>query len=268
MYHVGVDFAYAAAISTGGATTRVATLGTNPDIDTTTQPEDVWAGAELGTVNGIDHRFIQFPSAATSMEIVSSSASDAAAGAGARTVLIQYLDANYNRANVVVTMNGVTPVVIGPQMLRINAVIVATAGTTPRGSNVGNISVRAAGGLGATYSYMLAGQSIARSSLFTVPDKLEMDLMSMFISINRTDTSARAASFSLCIQNSAGRLIKGLELSCTSDVSYRHEAANVPLNVIAARTDVWLTCESVSVSNTNVTGSLFGYTRNAVNFGL
>lgn len=268
MYHVGVDFPFASAISTGGATTRVATLGTNPDIDTTTQPEDVWAGAELGTLNGIDHRFIQFPSAATSMEIVSDSANDTAAGTGARTVLIQYLDANYNRANVVVTMNGITPVAIGPQMMRINAVIVATAGTTPRGTNAGNISVRAAGGLGATYSYMLAGQSIARSSLFTVPDKLEMDVLSMFISINRTDTNSRAASFSLCIQNSAGRLIKGLELSCTTDAPYRHEAASVPLNVIAPRTDVWLTCEAVSVSNTNVTASIFGYTRNPVNFTL
>ena len=268
MYHVGVDFPFAAAISTGGATTRVATLGTNPDVDTTTQPEDVWAGAELGVLNGIDHRFIPFPTAATSMEIVSSSANDTAAGTGARTVLIQYLDANYNRANVVVALNGTTPVAISPQMMRINAVIVATAGTTPRGTNLGNISVRAAGGLGATYAYMLAGYSIARSSLFTVPDKLEFDVMSLFISINRTDTNVRAASFTLNIQNSAGRMIKGLELSCTSDSAYRHEAANVPLNVIAARTDVWITCESVSVSNTNVTASIFGYTRNPVNFTL
>ena len=89
------------------------------------------------------------------------------------------------------------------------------------------------------------------------------------LSINRTDTSARSASFSLCIQNSAGRMVKGLEASISSEgPPYRHEAAGVPLNVIAPRSDIWITCESVSVSNTNVTASIFGYTRNPVNFTL
>ena len=124
------------------------------------------------------------------------------------------------------------------------------------------------GGVGATYSSMLAGQGIARSSLFTVPAKLSIDVLSLFVSINRVDTSARAATFSYCIQNQAGRLLKGIELSCTSDVPYRHEAGTVPLNVQGEKTDIWFRCEAVSVSNTNVTAAIFGYTRNSVNFGL
>lgn len=267
MYDVRVDFPFAAAISSGGATARIATLGNNPDIDTTSQPEDVWAGAELGTLNGVDHRFIPKPQVATSMEVVSDSANDAAAGTGARTILVTYLDANYTQNTIVVTLNGVTPVAIATPIMRINGVVVVTSGTFG-GNNIGNISVRAAGGLGATYSYMLAGHGIARSSLFTVPAKLQADILSLFVSINRVDTSARASTFSFCIQNSAGRLLKGIELSCTSDVPYRHEAVNVPLNVIAERTDVWFRCEAVSVSNTNVTAAIFGYTRNLVNFSL
>ena len=267
MYDVRVDFPFAAAISSGGATARIATLGNNPDIDTTSQPEDVWAGAELGTLNGVDHRFIPKPQVAASMEVVSDSANDAAAGTGARTIIVTYLDASYTQKTVVVTLNGVTPVAIADPIMRINGVVVVTAGTFG-GNNIGNISVRAAGGLGATYSYMLAGHGIARSSLFTVPAKLQADILSLFVSINRVDTSARAATFSFCIQNQAGRLLKGIELSCTSDVPYRHEAGTVPLNVVAEKTDIWFRCEAVSVSNTNVTAAIFGYTRNLVNFSL
>lgn len=267
MYHVGVDFAYAAAISSGGATARVATLGNNPDIDTTSQPEDVWAGAELGVLNGVDHRFIPKPQVATAMEVVSDSVNDAAAGSGARTVVVTYLDANYTQKTAVIALNGTTAVAMPEDVMRINGFVVATSGTFG-GNNTGNLSVRAAGGLGATYSYILAGHGLARSSMFTVPDKLQMDVLSLLISINRTDTNARAATFSLCIQNSAGRLIKGLELSCTTDQPYRHESANVASNVLAARTDIWFRCEAVSISNTNVTAAIFGYTRNPVNFTL
>ena len=267
MFDVQVPFGYAAAISSGGATARIATLGNNPDIDTTSQPEDVWVGAELGTLNGVDHRFIPKPQAATSMEIVSSDANDAAAGTGARTAILTYLDATYTQKTAVLTLNGLTPVAIADPIMRINGLIVASAGTFG-GNNIGNLSVRAAGGLGATYSYMLAGTGIARSSLFTTPAKLSADILSLVISINQTDTSSRAAVFSLCTQNQAGRLIKGLEVACTSSAPYRHEAANVPLNVLAEKTDIWMRCEAVSVNNTNVTAAIFGYTRNAVNFTL
>jgi hypothetical protein len=267
MFDVQVPFSYAAAISSGGATARVATLGNNPDIDTTSQPEDVWSGAELGVLNGVDHRFIPKPQIATNMEIVSDSANDTSAGTGARTAILTYLDANYTQKTVVLTLNGLTPVAIADPIMRINGLVVVSSGTFG-GNNVGNLSVRAAGGLGATYSYMLAGHGIARSSMFTTPAKLQTDVLSLLISINQTDTSARAAVFSLCIQNQAGRLLKGLELACTSSAPYRHEAVNVPLNVLAEKTDIWVRCEAVSVSNTNVTAAIFGYTRNLVNFTL
>jgi hypothetical protein len=267
MYDVQVPFPFAASISTGGATARVSTLGNNPSVDTSTQPEDVWSGAVLGVLNSIDHKFIPKPQTPTSMEIVSDSANDTAAGTGARTVAVVYLDANYASKTTVLTMNGVTPVALPETVMRVNMVAVSTSGTFG-GNNIGNISIRAAGGLGATYQYLIAGLGFARSSMFTVPDKVSVDLMSIFVSINRVDTNVRAATFSLCNQNQAGRLIKGLELAITSDNPYRHEAAGVPLINYAARTDFWLRCEAVSLSGTNVTGSLFGYTRNPVNFTL
>lgn len=262
---IAFPFAYAAAagIFAGSQISRIATLGNNLSVDTATQPEDVWAGADLGTLNSIDHKYIPKPTAAVAMEVVSSSANDTAAGTGARTLSITYLTGDYTQKTTVIALNGTTPVAMPENVLRINSAVVATAGaaTNQGTANAGNISIRAAGGLGATYSYMQAGTSIARSSMFTVPAGFQFDILSMYTSINRTDTNVRFGSFTLCIANSAGRLIKGLEFSCGSESPYRHEADGAPVNTIAATGDVWLRCESVNLSSTNVTGSIFGILR-------
>lgn len=253
-------YPYAASLGFLQGTSRVATLGNNPDIDTGTQPEDVWAGATLGVLNGIDHRFIPLPSAALSMEVVSDSANDTSAGTGARTVSIGYLTSDYTAKSVVLVLNGLTPVALPEPVLRVNTLVVVSSGT--RGNNnAGNLSVRAAGGLGATYKYLTPGVGFERSSLYTVPKGSSFDLISMMFCINRTDTVDRAAIFSLCNQNSAGRLIKGLQLTCTTTVPYRHEADGCPIISYAATTDVWLRCEAVNNNNTDVTASLFGIQR-------
>ena len=253
-------YQYAASLGYLQGTGRVATLGNNPDIDTGTQPEDVWAGASLGTLNGIDHRFIPIPVSAVSMEVVSDNANDTAAGTGARTVVVNYLTSDYTAKSVVLAMNGLTPVALPEPALRVNTLAVVTTGT--RGNNnLGNISVRLAGGLGATYKYLTPGVGFERSSLFTVPKGAAFDLLSMFFCINRTDTVDRAAIFSLCNQSASGRLIKGIQLTCTTVVPYRHEADGCPLISYPATTDVWLRCEAVNNNNTDVTASLFGIQR-------
>lgn len=264
---VPTSWTYAAATGLFTTAMRIATLGNNPNIDTATQPEDVWAGAQLGLINDVDHRFIPKPAAAVAMEVVSDSANDAAAGTGARTVVIAYLDGAYTAKTATITLNGTTPVAMPENVLRVNSMVVAAVGTFGS-NNAGNISVRAAGGLGATYNYMPAGIGISRSSMYTVPAGFSFDILSLVLSINRVDTQNRWATYSLCIQNSAGRLLKGLELSNGSEAPYRHEAADgVPINTIAATNDVWLRCEAVSQNSTNTTGSLFGIQRRNPAFG-
>ena len=251
---------YAAAAGVFSTATRIATLGNNPNIDTATQPEDVWAGAQLGVLNGIDHRFIPKPQSAVAMEVVSDSANDTSAGTGARTVVVGYLDSAYAAKTAVISMNGTTAVAMPENVIRVNSVVAATAGTFG-GNNIGNISVRAAGGAGATYSYMPLGIGIARSSMYSVPAGMVLDILSMVLSINRTDTQNRWATYSLCIQNQAGRLLKGLELANGSESPYRHEADGSPINQIAAMNDVWIRCEAVSQNGTNTTASIFGIQR-------
>lgn len=261
MSGIVIPYGYAATIGAVPGAARIATLGNNPSIDTATQPEDVWPGAELGVLNGIDHRLIPRPqNVAAAMEIVSSSASDAAAGAGARTVIIGYLDAAYAAQTVTLTMNGTTPVALPGTVMRVNSLRVATSGTFG-GNNVGNISVRLAGGLGATFAYLRAGIGLARSSLYTVPAGQTLDIYSLVLAVNRADTNDRWATFALCIQNSIGNLIKGIELPASTTVPYRHEALDVPSVIVPATSDVWWRCEAVSQNSTNVTAGFAGIVR-------
>lgn len=266
MSGVSIHYGYAATIGAVPGASRIAMLGNNPSIDTATQPEDVWSGAELGTLNGIDHKFIPRPTtAAVSMEVVSSSALDTAAGTGARTVVISYLDAAYAAQTATLTLNGTTPVALPVPAMRVNSLRVVTSGTFG-GSNIGNVSVRLAGGLGATFAYLRTGNGLARSSLYTVPAGQTFDIFSMVLGVNRADTQDRWGTFALCIQNAAGNLIKGIELPASTTVPYRQENLNVPSVVVPATSDVWWRCEAVSQNSTNVTAAFVGIVRTGLPF--
>ena len=76
-------------------------------------------------------------SAASVLKVSSSSANDTSAGTGARTVELFGLDGDYNEINEVVTLNGQTAVNTTQSYLRINRMIVRSAGSG--GSNAGII---------------------------------------------------------------------------------------------------------------------------------
>lgn len=95
----------------------VTVFGFNPDVDQT--EVTVWPYTGL----------ISHPAAALAMKVSSSNAADTSAGTGARTVLIQGLDADYNEISEVVTLNGQTAVTTANSYLRINYATVATAGS-------------------------------------------------------------------------------------------------------------------------------------------
>jgi hypothetical protein len=92
-------------------------FGINGDVGTSI--ETVWA--QGGTY--------VYPAAATVMKISSSSANDASAGTGARTIAIFGLDANYNKINETVALNGQTEVNTTNSFLRIFRMYVVTAGS-------------------------------------------------------------------------------------------------------------------------------------------
>jgi len=96
----------------------VTVFGYNPDVDTS--EVTVWPLPSI----------IAHPAAALRMKVSSTSANDTSAGTGARTVVIQGLDANYVEISETVTLNGQTEVLTAQSFLRINYAYVATAGST------------------------------------------------------------------------------------------------------------------------------------------
>jgi hypothetical protein len=95
----------------------VVVFGFNPDVDTS--QVSVWPLPSL----------ITFPAAALQMTVSSSNANDTALGTGARTVVVQGLDANYNEVSETVTLNGQTAVTMTASLLRVNYAYVLTAGS-------------------------------------------------------------------------------------------------------------------------------------------
>ena len=96
---------------------NVTVFGFNGDVDQT--QVSVWPLPSL----------ITFPAAALQMTVSSTNANDTAAGTGARTVVVQGVDANYNEVTETVTLNGQTAVTMSASLLRVNYAYVATAGS-------------------------------------------------------------------------------------------------------------------------------------------
>lgn len=102
------------------------------DVDTATVPEDVW---DAGGV-------YVFPAAlqeAADIDVQSNSTDDAAAGTGARTLLIRGLDADYMEQEETVTLNGVTPIHLTGDYIRFFDARVVTVGTGE--VNAGDVNV-------------------------------------------------------------------------------------------------------------------------------
>lgn len=95
----------------------VTVFGFNPDVDQT--EVTVWPLPSI----------MPQPAAALRMSVSSTDVNDAAAGTGARTIVIEGLDADYAEITETVTLNGQTAVLTAASFLRINYVYVATAGS-------------------------------------------------------------------------------------------------------------------------------------------
>lgn len=81
--------------------------------------ETIWAEGGL----------YSYLTAATVLKVSSSSTDDTSAGTGARTVQLYGLDADYNEINELVTLNGQTAVNTTQSFLRINRMVVRSAGS-------------------------------------------------------------------------------------------------------------------------------------------
>jgi hypothetical protein len=110
------------------------------------------------------------PTSGQTLYLVSTSASDTAAGTGARTVRTVYLDANGLQQVRTDTLNGTTPVSIGSGYTFIQWMEVASVGSNE--VSVGNLSISSTNGaatVATTFEYIRAGGNRSLSGRYKVP---------------------------------------------------------------------------------------------------
>ena len=214
-------------------------FGTNPDIDTGSDPEDIWAAGGLYV----------FPSAADTTTIVSDSADDDGdpVGTGARTVLIQGLDSSWNRQSETVTLNGTSAVTLANEYLRVNGVIVASAGSGE--TNAGELIIAVDG---TTVAVVVAGFSQTRQAVYSVPnDYTEAHMIDLCASLEQAIT-ARTAVMLLRVRLNDGVWVNKhqWELSATGTsvpcVRFPYWIRYPP------KTDIVIRCQSVSSNDTGI----------------
>jgi len=219
--------------------TRVALLGHNPDIPSASA-EDVWEG-------GGNYPLL---AAASQLEIVSTAATDTAAGTGARTVLIQGLDANWLAISETVTLNGTTPVTTVNSYLRVNLLTTTSAGSS--GDNDGDLTLRVVGG-GTIQSIARAGYGFGRQAVYTVADGTSLFCGSFNFTVFTPNNTIFSAVFGIQQVSGTGNKRIPIEFQVTSQVPYLH-LTQFGLN-FAARTTVILRVTSTGQNSTNVTAA-------------
>ncbi len=128
----------------------------NPATQTNVAREDVWGGSGN----------LVWATAPETLEIVSDSANDNAAGTGAQIALVETLDASLSTQNIIVPLNGLTPVVLAGTHLRVNGLVIVSAGSST--TNEGTVTVQVSGG-GNVRKVALPGISAAQDCHYTTP---------------------------------------------------------------------------------------------------
>lgn len=217
-------------------------FGKNSDVDTATVPEDIWEGG--GVYTG-------FPAgAAETISVFSSSASDTAAGAGARTIRISGLDANYNVVQETVTLNGVTPVATVATFIRAHTATVLTSGSSNLALNVGTITIRHTTTTANVFLSMVPGTNQTNCSAYTVPAGFTAYMQKISGAIRGGTTATVDGVIYVKGNTSAARYRRPFTIGINSPLQ---DAIYGGLS-FAEKTDICLRITNASANNLDVTG--------------
>ena len=214
-------------------------FGSNSDVDTATDPEDVWQAGGL----------MSWPFTAAVLDVVSSSTDDVfSTGIGAHVVVIEGLDSNFNEVIKEVELNGTTAVSTVVEFIRVNRAYVTQVGKY-HGSNVGLITIELSG---ATMATILPGCGQTQIARYTVPANHTAYFLSGTCNVSVTKTAevrfliypnADAVSSTF---TGAERVI--IDQRSSSGTTYRtDQAIQIP-----EKTDIWARVENVGANDTSV----------------
>ena len=214
-------------------------FGVNPDIGTSSDPEDVWNGGD---------DYTGFPTgSAETVEVFSSDAADASAGTGARTVRLTGLDADWEEQTVDVTMNGTTAVATTETWQRLNRMHVLTAGSGEE--NAGDITARHTTTTANVFATMPAGANQTTIAAFTVPAGKTMLIKRVAVQMGR-NTASGSATVSLRVRPTGGvfRKRREFQISVGNGVDRAYETGIL----VEAQSDVKVRVDEVTANNTAV----------------
>ncbi len=208
-------------------------FGYNPAV---TAAEDIWEGGGLYTGQPL--------TASGTVNIVSASTDDAAAGDGAQTVEIHGLDANFDPESETITLNGATSAVSQNSYRRVFRMIVLTAGSS--GHNTGTLITRLTTSTAVQFGVMIAEANQSNIAALTVPDGKTLNATQLHVTFVRSAAAAGSALYSFRTREPGG-VYRGQRFETVTSSFPVSEAPNPPLT-FPSRTDIKFRIESVSAS--------------------
>ena len=199
-------------------------FGFNSDIDDSL--ETVWAQGGL----------YSYLSSASVLKVSSSSTADTSAGTGARTLELSGLDTNYDEISETVTLNGQTAVNTTNEYLRINRMVVRSAGSG--GQNAGVIyagtGTVTTGVPANKYATIAIGDNQTVMALWTVPRGYTAYLLQTDITVATTQNNKYCTVHLVSRPNGEVFQIKDKFVKAESSV---HQAYTIPLK-FEEKTDI------------------------------
>ena len=189
------------------------------------------------------------------LEAISTDEDDTILGAGARTVLVEGLDSDFNEIREVIAMNGLTVSSATQQsFLRISRAVVTSTGTYA-GANEGVITVRTSG-VGATQAEIAnGGQSpgVSQQTHYTVPAGMSAVLFTVFTNVDSSFTATLSLSFNVgaaTLSAPFSAVTTALELVGVKGTGLID--LGIPA-VISEKSDIWMRA-LVAVTDASVSG--------------
>lgn len=186
-----IPFGFAVSAGLIDSATYMLKFGNNPDVQTGTDPEDLWAGG--GTYFYPDAQSV---GTARVLKVSSGSETDKASANGAHTVIIEGLIAGYVETFETVAINGQTGTSTTNSWLRVNRVYVNTVGSDLTAAGIiyvgfGSLST---GVPDTAVAYIPVGENQTLQSIYTVPAGKTAYLVSWYASVDRTTGTSNASA--------------------------------------------------------------------------
>lgn len=162
-----------------------------------------------------------FPPSASVMTVSSSSASDAAAGTGARTVRVTGLNSAYVEIQEDIALNGLTAVSTVNSYLRVFGLTVLTAGsgTEAAGNLYVGTGVVTAGVPAVVYAYVAIGWGASQMAQYTVPAGYTAYLLDILTSATQSAIN-QSTLLAIRARTLGGVFIRGGSVAIAAQLAY------------------------------------------------